>query len=336
MIKRLLIALLAQSLFIAAAAGHEVRPAYFEITHTDAQHYHVLWKQPVVGDIAVRLIPRLSNGWLQRAPARSEITGSFAVRSWIIAADGAAVLDGQTLAIEGLNHTITDVLVNIRLLDGRHLQTILKPQQPQLPLQFESAAAHSISAYFTLGLNHIISGIDHLLFVLALMLLAPRRWALLKTITAFTAAHSITLACSVLGIASLPTRSVDAVIALSILFLGLEAARGAPGTFGRHPALIAFGFGLLHGFAFADGLNALGLPREQVAPALLFFNLGVEAGQLLFVAAMLALAWLLRRLYAHWPRWTLQVPAYTVGALGAFWTLHYTALLLGWDVRLFG
>lgn len=331
MIKRSAAALLLQWLLVLTAAAHEVRPAYFAITQGADQRYHVLWKQPVMGDMAVRLVPQLSTGWLADAPASMEINGSFAIRTWDISAPDDALV-GQTLAIDGLSRTITDVLVDIRLHDGRQLQAVLTPQDTQLQLTFGAAGAQPVAAYFRLGLEHIAGGADHLLFVLALMLLARNRWTLFTTITAFTLAHSITLALSVLHIVDVPTQAADAVIGLSILFLGLEIARGTPGAFGRRPALIAFGFGLLHGFAFAEALNALGLPRDALLAALLAFNLGVEAGQLLFVLAMLTLWWLLQRLRRHWPRWSRQLPAYAIGTMGAFWTLHYTAILLGWNL----
>ena len=179
------------------------------------------------------------------------------------------------------------------------------------------------STYSLLGIEHILLGFDHLLFVLALLLLVPNMRMLLWTITAFTVAHSLTLAAATLGWADVPQQPVEAVIALSILFVAMEIVhwkQGHPGITRRWPWLVAFTFGLLHGFGFAGALNEIGLPEHAIPLALLFFNLGVEAGQLMFIAAVM-LAWaLLKRI--SWPDWVWRVPVYSIGALAAFWTIE--------------
>jgi hydrogenase/urease accessory protein HupE len=185
--------------------------------------------------------------------------------------------------------------------------------------------------YLTLGIEHILFGIDHLLFVLGLLLIVRDRWMLLKTITSFTIAHSITLAIATLGYATAPILPLNAAIALSILFLGPEVVRSMRGETSRtirHPWVVAFAFGLLHGFGFASGLTTLGLPTHEIPIALLLFNVGVEMGQLFFVAVILQLARSFNTLELRWPRWVEWVPAYAVGSLGAFWFIQRTIVLL--------
>jgi hydrogenase/urease accessory protein HupE len=175
------------------------------------------------------------------------------------------------------------------------------------------------------GIQHILFGADHLLFVLGLLLIVKNRWMLVKTITAFTVAHSLTLAAATLGYANIPAPPLNAAIALSILFLGPEVVRSWRGETSftlRHPWVVAFAFGLLHGFGFASGLTALGLPRGEIPLALLSFNVGVEIGQLSFVAVILLLLRAFQILDMRWPLWLQRAPGYVVGSLGAFWTIQ--------------
>jgi hydrogenase/urease accessory protein HupE len=186
--------------------------------------------------------------------------------------------------------------------------------------------------YLRLGIEHILQGIDHLLFVLGLLLIVGSRWMLLKTITAFTIAHSITLGIATLGYASAPVQPLNAAIALSILFLGPEIVRAWRGETSftiRHPWVVAFAFGLLHGFGFASGLTTIGLSKVEIPMALLLFNVGVEIGQLFFVLIIVLLERSFRILEILWPRWAQALPGYTVGSLGAFWTIHRVTLMVG-------
>ena len=206
--------------------------------------------------------------------------------------------------------------------------------QIDLPAAAESTADshHSFFAFLNLGIEHIWLGIDHLLFVFGLLLLVKSHWMLLKTVTAFTVAHSITLALATLGYAHLPGPPLNAAIALSILILGVEIVRsrsGATSVTALHPWIAAFAFGLLHGFGFASGLSALGLPAADIPWALVMFNVGVEIGQLSFVLLILLLQRSFRQLEIRWPRWVEALPGYTVGSLGAFWTIQRAAMLLG-------
>ena len=182
-----------------------------------------------------------------------------------------------------------------------------------------------IMGYITLGVEHILLGIDHLLFVLGLLLIVRDKWLLLKTITSFTVAHSITLAMATLGFVHVPQAPVEAVIALSILFLATELVKQQEHRASlteRYPWIVAFIFGLLHGFGFAGALSEVGLPQADIPLALLFFNMGVEVGQLIFVAAVLAVTWSITRLRIKWPLWVKEIPAYTIGSVAAFWCIE--------------
>jgi hypothetical protein len=228
-------------------------------------------------------------------------------------------------------------IVAVRWLDGGTVQRLFARTGDAIEVPLEQLGAGSGSAaaaarrYLGLGIEHILLGIDHLLFVFGLLLLVRGPWMLVKTITAFTLAHSITLALATLGLVRVPAPPVDAAIALSIAFLAAEivhARRGRPGLAARKPWLVAFAFGLLHGLGFAGALTQLGLPPGEVPAALLFFNLGVEIGQLLFVALVLALGWALRQLQVSWPRWAAPLPAYAIGTLAAFWLIERVSGML--------
>jgi hydrogenase/urease accessory protein HupE len=210
--------------------------------------------------------------------------------------------------------------------------SLLKPQALWLEVEGPRPVLAVAGDYLVLGVEHILLGVDHLLFVLALLLIVRDRWMLVKTVTAFTLAHSVTLAIATLGYASVPEAPLNAAIALSILFLGPEmvrAWRGGTSFTIRHPWVVAFAFGLLHGFGFASGLSAVGIPAAEIPFALLLFNVGVEIGQLGFVAMVLLLARSFRILEVGWGRRAELWPAYSVGVLGAYWTVQRTAVLIG-------
>ncbi|MBL6750543.1 MAG: HupE/UreJ family protein [Nevskia sp.] len=316
------------ALLCAPAHAHEIRPAYLGITEDAQHHYEVRWKQPAAGEFAVRLVPHLGNGWLEQPPAEEDATPRFVVRVWRPAATGSGI-DGQVLSIEGLDRTITDVLVEIRLADGRELRDILNARHSTLTIHAGEGGAPVLS-YFGLGVEHILTGIDHLMFVLGLMLLVRERWRLFKAISAFTAAHSITLASAAMGLVHTQPAVIESMVALSIVFLAVElvhAQRGRLGLTVHYPWLIAFSFGLLHGFAFAGALAEVGLPPKAIPLSLLLFNLGVEAGQLLFVAAALVVIALLRRL-PRLPAWGRWVPPYAIGSFASFWLIQRLLIIV--------
>ncbi|MCI0432408.1 MAG: HupE/UreJ family protein, partial [Gemmatimonadetes bacterium] len=232
----------------------------------------------------------------------------------------------------GLQGTITDVLVRIRMHDGRTTTTLVRPSQPWVEIAASQGLVAVAGTYLLHGIQHIAFGVDHLLFVLGLMLIVQDRWMLLETITAFTIAHSITLAIATLGYAEPPLLFLNAAIALSILFLGPEIVRswrGGTSLTIRKPWVVAFLFGLLHGFGFAGALTSAGLPRSELPLALLTFNVGVEIGQVAFVLLVVLLERSFRQLAIRWPRGIEMLPGYTVGSLGAFWTIQRTAILFG-------
>jgi hypothetical protein len=248
------------------------------------------------------------------------------VRRWAIRT-GAIGLEGWEVTVHGLEATMVDVLVRIALADGRVVSRLLRPDAPSFVFTSESAGP-AAGGYFILGVEHILLGIDHLLFVLALVLIVRGVGLLVKTVTAFTVAHSITLGLATLGYVTMPSAPVEAVIALSIVFVAAEIVRGLqgrPGLTARAPWLVAGVFGLLHGFGFAGALSEVGLPANDIPLALLWFNVGVEAGQLAFVAVLLAVMALLRRV--HLPEWTPYAPPYAVGSVAMFWVIERTAAI---------
>ena len=324
--------LIAAVLALAGAAfAHEVRPAYLEITQESSERVRVLWKQPVLGEVALPLRPRFPASWRELPGGRlSQAPDAIARESFY---DPGGPLAGQVVAIDGLAASITDAMVRVTLTDQPTTTHILRPATPSLTLGGHTAPPRR--EYLLLGIKHILLGIDHLLFVLGLLVIVGRDWRrLVKTITAFTVAHSLTLAAATLGAIRVPAAPLNAAIALSILFLGIEIARQRRGetsfTIAR-PWAAAFGFGLLHGLGFASGLSTLGLPPRDVVAALLLFNVGVELGQLAFVGLCYAVAHAARTLEFPRPRWSEAVPGYLVGTLGAYWTIA-TVLAL-WSPR---
>ncbi|MGA9564987.1 MAG: HupE/UreJ family protein [Candidatus Korobacteraceae bacterium] len=265
-----------------------------------------------------------------KEPTTEELADSIVTRYSIEA--GPNGLAGQRIEFPGLQGTITDVLVRVEMLDGRSWTTIVHPSQPWVEITAAQTRLQVMGSFIVQGIRHILFGADHMLFVLGLLLIVKDRWMLLKTITAFTVAHSITLAIATLGYAEAPVLPLNAAIALSILFLGPEIVRSWRGETSftiRHPWVVAFAFGLLHGFGFASALTSAGLPKAELPIALLSFNVGVEIGQLSFVALILLLERAFRILEVKWPRWAEALPGYTVGSLGAFWTIQRLAIMFG-------
>ncbi len=244
---------------------------------------------------------------------------------------GAGGLAGKRIEFPGLQLTIADVLVRVEMLDGRKWTNIVHPSQPWVDIAASQTWLGVVGTYVIQGVRHILFGVDHMLFVLGLLLIVKDRWMLLKTVTAFTVAHSITLAIATLGYAEVPIVPLNAAIALSILFLDQRlCAPGAvrPSFTIRHPWVVAFAFGLLHGFGFASALTSAGLPHHELPLALVSFNVGVEIGQLSFIALILLLERSFRVLEVRWPRWATVLPGYTVGSLGAFWTVQRFMILV--------
>jgi hypothetical protein len=323
--------LAAMALMPLASFAHEARPAYLEIKETAPGQFSLLWRTPVLAGMRLPLALQMPEGVRNvKPPEVDELADSLVERRWIDA--GPNGLAGKRIEITGLQLTITDALVRVELLDGRTIQAIARPSQPWVEIAASQSRWEVMGTYIVEGLRHILFGADHLLFVLGLLLIVRNGWMLVKTITAFTVAHSITLAIATLGYASAPALPLNAAIALSILFLGPEIIRvwrGETSFTIRHPWVVAFAFGLLHGFGFASAMTSAGLPPQDLPLALLSFNIGVELGQLGFVALILAMERSFRVLEVRWPRWVQALPGYTVGTLGAFWTIQRVALLIG-------
>jgi len=315
---------------LSAARAHEIRPAYLDLKETGPGRYDVLWRTPVLAGMRLPLVLQLPGGARNiREPQVDDLTDSRVERRWIDA--GAGGLEGKRIDFLGLNLTITDVLVRIERLDGVHSTELVHPSRPYIEIPAPRGAVATAIVFLTQGIEHILFGADHLLFVLGLLLIVKSPWMLVKTITAFTVAHSITLAAATLGFASIPAPPLNAAIALSILYLGPEIVRSWRGETSftiRHPWVVAFAFGLLHGFGFASGLTAIGLPRGDIPLALLSFNAGVEIGQLAFVALILALVRAFKVIDMRWPRAVQWAPAYVVGSLGAFWTIQRVVMMV--------
>ena len=312
------------------AEAHETRPGFLELRQTEADTYSFLWKKPSGGEIEIYIAPIMPAGCQLTTSGDQALTpGALIVRGTLRCAGG---INGRVLAIDGLETTITDVFVRIHYDDGRLESHLLKPMNPSVTLGSQTTGWQRAASYLRLGVEHILLGVDHLLFVLGLLLIVDGRWTLVKTITSFTLAHSITLAIATLGYASAPLPPLNAAIALSILFLGPEIVRRWRGQTSftiRHPWIVAFAFGLLHGFGFASGLTTMGLPDAEIPAALLLFNVGVEIGQLFFVAMIVLLERAFRTLEIRWPRLVESLPGYVVGSLGAYWTIQRTLVLLG-------
>jgi len=308
------------------AAAHEVRPAYLELHETAPGEFALLWKTPMRGEMRLALSVEFSGRTENlTAVARRETDGA-AIQTWRMKAIDP--LRGQSVRLVGLERTMTDALVRVEFADGTSWTQRLTPQQPAAVIPADQSGLMVAGLYLKLGVEHILLGLDHLLFVLALLIITHGTWRLVKTITAFTIAHSITLALATLGFVQVPQAPVEAVIALSIVFVATEIVHGHYGWEGlaaRAPWIVAFAFGLLHGFGFAGALSEVGLPQGQIPVALLFFNLGVEAGQLLFIAAVLSVMAVVRRLRMPLPRWAELVPAYSIGTIAMFWVIQRVA-----------
>ena len=323
---RLMAVVVVYSLFTnAAALGHEMRPGYLEITERDTGEYDVYWKVPRTAGMKLNISPVFSDHFEPVGPTSRRVLGDAVVEQWSVRSHEP--LAGQTIEIAGLEKTMTDVLVRLSLLAGN--TTIrLTAATPSYSIPTQPTVLTIAWTYFVLGVEHILFGIDHLLFVLALLLIVDGSWKLVKTITAFTIAHSITLALATVGLIHVPGPPVEAVIALSIVFVAVEIVKRERGVIGltqRQPWIVAFSFGLLHGFGFAGALVEIGLPTSDLPMALLTFNIGVEIGQLIFVVAFL-LAWrLVRSVPLSWPSWSAKVLPYAIGSIAAFWVIDRVA-----------
>ncbi|WP_214196593.1 HupE/UreJ family protein [Novosphingobium profundi] len=307
------------------ATAHEIRPAFLQVREIAPDHYDVLWKVPRTEETVLDLTPRFGPGFTLTPTDKGGIINGFVLFNYRLT--GTRGLGGTRLAIAGLEQSTVDALVEIRWREGHRDSYLLQPTQPSVTIEADPSWRTVARTYVTLGIEHILTGFDHLLFVLALVIITRGTARIIKTITAFTLAHSITLSLAALGYVHVPAPPVEATIALSIVFLAVEILRGIEGhttLTARWPWLIAFTFGLLHGLGFAGALAAIGLPQSAIPLALACFNIGVELGQLAFVALVLV-AMRLLTLRPAWPLPLRKLAPYAIGAISMFWVIERLA-----------
>jgi hydrogenase/urease accessory protein HupE len=307
---------------VGGVSAHEVRPAYLQIDQVGQSRFSVLWRTPILSGMRLPVLLQYSEGIrLVAGPSERRLSDSVLERS-MIETDGGLV--GERIMFVGLQATITDVMVRVKLQDGTVSTTLIRPSQPWIEIRAHDSPFQVASVFLVEGIKHILFGFDHLLFVAALMLIVRNWRVLVKTITAFTVAHSITLTFATLGWFTLPSGPVEIMIAFSIVLVGAEVIRMERGQTSltiQWPWIVAFAFGLLHGFGFAGALEDLGLPQGDIPLALFCFNIGVEIGQLMFVAAILLAVGVLQRIIDV-PRKAIVAPAYAIGIMATFWTIE--------------
>ncbi len=308
--------------FTSAARADELRPGYLELSQRGAQEWRMVWKAPIRGGLASNAKPILPRFCRVTYTSRDIVNGAVMAVSQV---NCTRPLAGERIGLTGLDATFTDALARIAPL-GRPVQAArLTPDMPMVEVAKKAEAMQVAKTYFRLGIEHILAGFDHLLFVLSLVLLIRGGWQIARAVTAFTVAHSITLVATSLNLLSVPRQPVEICIALSIVFLAVESVKArpeAPRLSARAPWAVAFAFGLLHGFGFAGALAEIGLPEGEVPLALLMFNLGVEAGQLLIVATGLFLQMALRKVAVGHVLRARAILSYAIGSIAAFWLIE--------------
>jgi hydrogenase/urease accessory protein HupE len=304
------------------ARADDLRPGFLELSEGAPGTWAMVWKAPILGGLAVRARPQLPTFCkLDWQPPR--LVGGSLVETGT--ARCSKPLAGATIGLAGMEHGFSDALLRVAAR-GRAVEAArLTPARPFTTLSTVADRAEVLRTYLVLGVIHILTGYDHLLFVLSLVLLIRSGWPVAKTVTAFTLAHSLTLAATTLGLFMVARRPVEICIALSIVFLAVEIVKDDPDhprLTARFPWAVAFAFGLLHGLGFAAALAEIGLPQAEVVPALFAFNVGVEAGQLVIVAAGFAALWLVARIAAAHAGAVRRLAAYAIGSIAAFWMIQ--------------
>jgi hydrogenase/urease accessory protein HupE len=319
--------LLALLLIVVAPCAHadELRPGYLEFTQHSATDWRLVWKAPMRGGVTPVTQPVLPDGCRIVRRTDRAVSGTTLVTASAVTCPGT--VSGKTIGLSNFAASQTDVLVRVAPL-GRPVQALrLTAASPMAEIAARPDRWQVAWTYFVIGIEHIVFGFDHLLFVVSLVLLLTGGWAVAKAVTAFTVAHSITLIGTTLGVLGLPQRPVESVIALSIVFLAVEIAKKRPDALRlseRVPWIVAFLFGLLHGFGFAGALQDIGLPESEVPTALLTFNLGVEAGQLAIVLLCFGLLALIKRAAPAVERPVVVAATYAIGGIASFWFIERT------------
>lgn len=311
------------SLFTQSIA-HELQPSSFEVRQLTSDRYEVIWRAPIYYNKPHPAKLVLPTTWKTvGTPTVKQLPDSALHRRVVDIQNGD--IDGSIIRFDGLESTITDVFARFTWLDGTSTTAMARASHPFLEVVAQRSSWQVAGDYTLLGSEHILEGFDHLTFVFALLLIVSGTRRLIITVTSFTLAHSITLAAATMGVMWIPGPPVEATIALSILFLASELMKvnkGQPSLTAQYPWIIAFVFGLLHGFGFAGALSDVGLPQNEVTLALLMFNVGVELGQLFFIAVILFMIMILRRIRESWPKWVYHIPAYAIGSIAAFWLIE--------------
>jgi len=299
--------------FFPVLSAHEFNPAHLVIDEVAENEYQINWMYPIknIGQRAEIIFPQECSSEAQ-SPYQQ---GKYLVEKIDLICSKS--LKGQTIEVTNLS-VLTDALVTITDRNNDVFEGLMNLKEPKLVVPIKKQSLPS--SYLNLGIDHLISGPDHILFILGLMFLVSGILNMIKTITAFTVAHSITLGLSVLGLISLPQATVEAVIALTIVFLALEISENK--RYKSTPWLIAFGFGLLHGLGFANALTEIGIANEQLLFSLLFFNLGIEAGQLLMIPVFGVLIWLAYKFNKY--NQSATCVSYVLGSMGFFWLINRT------------
>ena len=304
--------------------AHELQPSSLEVRQLTTDRYEVVWRAPIYYKKPHPAKLHFPKHWESVSePTIKQLPDSIIHRHVVSIPNGE--IDGNIIHFIGLESTITDVFARFIWLDGSQTTAIARPSQAWIEIQAQRSSWQVAQDYTILGFEHILEGFDHLTFVLALLLIVRSMKLLLITVTSFTIAHSMTLAAATLGIVWIAGPPVEAAIALSILFLASELVKinlGHKSLTAQYPWIVAFVFGLLHGFGFAGALSDVGLPQNEVPLALLMFNVGVELGQIFFIFIILIFIYLLRKINIRWPRWMYQLPAYSIGCIASFWLIE--------------
>ena len=290
--------------------SHEFNPAHLVINEKEDFKYEITWMYPIrnLGPVSLTLPEDCESNSVEAFQESKYLTEKISMQC-------TNPIKGKSVFINGLS-ILNDALVTIKFLDGERFEGLVSVKDSKLTIPEEVQVFPT--GYFTLGIEHLIGGPDHLLFVFGLLFIVFGWRNLFKTITAFTLAHSLTLGLSVFEIVSLPSITIEALIALTIIYLALEISeeKGKDHT----PWIMAFGFGLLHGFGFAGALGEIGIANEQLLLSLLFFNIGIEIGQLIIIPIFLIIIWLLQKIKLNFS--VTKLSSYAIGGMGSFWLIE--------------
>ena len=314
----------------AAARAHPLSPALLELRELGGGRVAVTWKASLLTAPGAEVTPVLPPQCRDESAPKATSDGDSITRTWTVQC-GTNGLVGERVGFTGLEVARIDALIRITLADGRLIRGVVRGATPLLTVPRRALRLDVVRTYGAIGFEHILTGVDHLLLVAALLLLAHGWRQTIASLAAFTVGHSLTLALAALDLLRVPERPIELLIALSVFALAVELAREPrqpPSLLRRRLWATALGFGLLHGLGLAAALSAVAPPPGDVALALLAFNGGVELGQLGFAAILLTARAGLEALRIAWPAWLQRVPLYTIGSLAAFWCFERAAALI--------